>query len=137
MLLDEAFQGIRQVKAHSMEDYEESRVRNVLNRLFRLVTKAERTRSYANPALDGLAGIAIAVVMVYGGQRVIHGHSTPGDFFSFYTAAMLSYEPLKRLSPSRRLRKRSGEAERVWLSRSKPVVVDNPGARPLKIAGGG
>ena len=138
VLLDEAFQGIRQVKAHSMEDYEESRVRNVLNRLFRLVTKAERTRSYANPALDGLAGIAIAVVMVYGGQRVIHGHSTPGDFFSFITAAMLSYEPLKRLSSlNAGLQEGLAAAERVFaILDSKPVVVDNPGAKPLAIAGG-
>src|SRR5262249_23699647 len=78
-LLDEAFQGIRQVKAHGMEAYEESRVRRTIRELFRLATKAERTRSYANPALDTLAGLAIAAVMVYGGQQVIGGHSTPGD----------------------------------------------------------
>ena len=73
VLLDEAFQGIRQVKAHSMEAYEESRIRNTLARLFRLATKAERTRSYINPALDGLCGLAIAAVMIYGGRQVIHG----------------------------------------------------------------
>jgi subfamily B ATP-binding cassette protein MsbA len=138
VLLDEAFQGIRQVKAHSMEDYEESRVRNTLNRLFRLVTKAERTRSYANPALDGLAGLAIAAVMVYGGQRVIHGHSTAGDFFSFIAAALLSYDPLKRLSAlNAGLQEGLAAAERVFsILDSKPVVVDNPGAKPLAIAGG-
>jgi subfamily B ATP-binding cassette protein MsbA len=138
VLLDEAFQGIRQVKAHSMEDYEESRVRNVLNRLFRLVTKAERTRSYINPALDGLCGLAIAAVMVYGGHRVIHGYSTPGDFFSFLTAAMLSYDPLKRLSSlNAGLQEGLAAAERVFsILDSKPVVVDNPGAKALAIAGG-
>ena len=138
VLLDEAFQGIRQVKAHSMESYEESRVRNTLARLFRLVTKAERTRSYINPALDGLCGLAIATVMVYGGHRVIHGYSTPGDFFSFLTAAMLSYDPLKRLSSlNAGLQEGLAAAERVFgILDSKPVVVDNPGARPLKIAGG-
>jgi ATP-binding cassette, subfamily B, bacterial MsbA len=138
VLLDEAFQGIRQVKAHSMEDYEESRVRNTINKLFRLATKAERTRSYANPALDGLAGFAIAAVMVYGGQQVIHGHSTPGDFFSFITAALLSYEPLKRLSAlNAGLQEGLAAAERVFaILDSKPVVVNNPGAKPLAIAGG-
>ena len=138
VLLDEAFQGIRQVKAHGMEAYEESRVRNTLSRLFRLVTKAERTRSYINPALDGLCGLAIAAVMVYGGHRVIHGHSTPGDFFSFLTAAMLSYDPLKRLSSlNAGLQEGLAAAERVFgILDSKPVVVDNPGAKPLKIAGG-
>jgi ATP-binding cassette, subfamily B, bacterial MsbA len=138
ILLDEAFQGIRQVKAHAMEEYEESRVSATIGRLLRLVTKAERTRSYANPALDGLAGIAIAAVMIYGGQRVIHGHSTPGDFFSFITAALLAYEPLKRLSSlNAGLQEGLAAAERVFsIIDSKPVIVDNPGAKPLRIAGG-
>jgi ATP-binding cassette, subfamily B, bacterial MsbA len=138
VLLDEAFQGIRQVKAHAMEAYEESRVRATLARLLRLVTKAERTRSYANPALDGLAGFAIAAVMVYGGQRVIHGHSTPGDFFSFITAALLAYEPLKRLSSlNAGLQEGLAAAERVFsILDSKPVVVDNAAAKPLAVKGG-
>jgi len=137
-LLDEAFQGIRQVKAHAMEAYEESRVSAKIRELFRLATKAERTRSYANPALDSLAGFAIAAVMVYGGRQVVGQHSTPGDFFSFITAALLAYEPLKRLSAlNASLQEGLAAAERVFrLLDSKPVVVDRPGARPLVLEGG-
>jgi ATP-binding cassette, subfamily B, bacterial MsbA len=139
VLLDEAFQGIRQVKAHGMEAYEESRVRGTLSRLLRLVIKAERTRSYANPAIDGLLGVAIAAVMIYGGHRVINGTSTPGDFFAFLGAAMLAYDPLKRLSTlNAGLQEGLAAAERVFsIIDSKPVIVDNPGAKPLKVAGGG
>ncbi len=137
-LLDEAFQGIRQVKAHAMEAYEESRVATMTRELFRLATKAERTRSYANPALDGLAGLAIAAVMIYGGRQVIAGHSTAGDFFSFITAALLAYEPLKRLAAlNAGLQEGLAAAERVFaILDSKPVIVDRPGARPLAVAGG-
>ena len=65
-------------------------------------------------------------------------YSTPGDFFSFITAAMLSYDPLKRLSSlNAGLQEGLAAAERVFgILNSKPVVVDSPGARPLKIAGG-
>jgi len=138
MLLDEAFQGIRQVKAHAMEAYEESRIQATIRELFRLATKAERTRSYANPALDTLAGFAIAGVMVYGGHRVISSASTPGDFFSFIAAALLAYEPLKRLSSlNAGLQEGLAAAERVFsLLDSKPVIVDNPGAKPLAVTGG-
>ncbi len=137
-LLDEAFQGIRQVKAHAMEAYEETRVARTIRELFRLATKAERTRSYSNPALDGLAGLAIAAVMVYGGQAVMHGRSTPGDFFAFITAALLAYEPLKRLSSlNAGLQEGLAAAERVFtILDSKPVIVDSPGARPLAVTGG-
>ena len=51
---------------------------------------------------------------------------------------MLSYDPLKRLSSlNAGLQEGLAAAERVFgILDSKPVVVDNPGARPLKIAGG-
>ncbi|MAO56911.1 MAG: ABC transporter permease, partial [Rhodospirillaceae bacterium] len=34
----------------------------------------------------------------YGGYRVIHGNTDAGSFFSFITALLLAYEPMKRLA---------------------------------------
>ena len=48
--------------------------------------------------MEFLGGIAIVVVILYGGYRVIEGVSTPGEFFSFLGALLLLYEPIKRLS---------------------------------------
>src|SRR5204863_7848301 len=44
-----------------------------------------------------LGGVAVALVFLYGGYRVIAGGATPGEFFSFVTAFLLAYEPAKRL----------------------------------------
>jgi ATP-binding cassette, subfamily B, bacterial MsbA len=137
-LLDEAFQGVRQVKAHNMETHEASRVGHTVRTLFKLATKAERTRALANPALETLAGVAIAAVMVYGGHEVIGGHKTPGAFFSFITAVLLAYEPMKRLSQlNAALQQGLAAAERVFaMLDSKPEIVDRREAVPLAIRGG-
>ena len=137
-LLDEAFQGVRQVKAHNMETHEASRVGQTVRTLFKLATKAERTRALANPALETLAGVAIAAVMIYGGHEVISGHKTPGAFFSFITAVLLAYEPVKRLSQlNASLQAGLAAAERVFaMLDSKPQIVDPPAARPLTVRGG-
>ena len=136
--LDEAFQGVRQVKAHGMEPHEAARVGRAVAGLFRLATKAARTRAYANPALETLAGGAIAAVVVYGGQQVIGGHNTPGAFFSFIAAVLLVYEPLKRLANTNAsIQEGLAAAERVFaMIDTRPTIVDRPDAVPLQISGG-
>src|SRR5262249_28588216 len=81
--LDEAFQGVRQVKAHNMEAHEEARVSRAVAGLFKLSRRGARTRALMTPALETLAGIGTGLVLLYGGSQVIGGHNTPGAFFSF------------------------------------------------------
>jgi len=136
--LDEAFQGVRQVKAHAMEAHEEARVGQAIAALFKLSIKAARTRAYANPALETLGGLAVAGVMLYGGHEVITQTNTPGAFFSFVAAVFLVYEPLKRLTQTfASLQEGLAAAERIQAVMNKrPTVVDRPDAAPLKITHG-
>jgi ATP-binding cassette subfamily B protein len=48
--------------------------------------------------MEALGGLAIAIVVTYGGSRVINDGAAPGAFFSFITALLLAYEPAKRLA---------------------------------------
>jgi ATP-binding cassette, subfamily B, bacterial MsbA len=136
--LDEAFQGVRQVKAHAMEAHEEARVGRAIGTLFRLSVKSARIRALANPALETLGGLAIAGVLLYGGRQVISSVNTPGAFFSFIAAVFLVYEPLKRLTQSiATLQEGFAAAERIRAVIDKPpTVVDMPGAPALKIGRG-
>ena len=86
------------VKAYGMEAYEERRAAGLFERLFALVDRATRTRSRASPMMETLGGAAIAVVILYGGHQVITEARTPGAFFSFITALLLAYQPLKSLA---------------------------------------
>ena len=96
--LGQTFQGIRVVKAYGMEGYEAGRVATLVEGIFRLAFRAARTRAVASPIMETLGGAAVAVVIVYGGMRVIAAETDAGSFFSFITALLLAYEPLKRLA---------------------------------------
>jgi len=129
-ILDETFRGARHVRAYGMEGYEIGRARSVIDAIFRLVQKAARVRSATHPIMEGLGGIAIAAVVLYGGSRVIGGHTTPGTFFSFVTALLLAYQPLKSLANfNANLQEGLAAAQRIFqLLDLEPEIQDRPGA---------
>ncbi len=138
-LLDETFQGARHVKAYGMEEYETARADDLIDRVFALIYKAARTRSISHPVMETLGGVAIAAVMLYGGYQVVDGAKTPGAFFSFITALLLAYEPIKKLANlNATLQEGLAAAERVFaLLDTRPEITDRPRARPLDLTEGG
>lgn len=96
--LEQTFQGIRVVKAYSMENYERGRVADVVEKIYQLTFKSMRVRALSSPIMETLGGVAITAVIIYGGYRVIEDTTDPGEFFSFITALLLAYEPMKRLA---------------------------------------
>jgi subfamily B ATP-binding cassette protein MsbA len=137
-LLEQTFQGARVVKAYAMEEYEKERVKVIAERIFRLVYKASRIRSMSAPIMETLGGIAVVLVILYGGWRVIDQAMDPGSFFSFITALLLAYEPMKRLANlNTSLQEGLASAERLFkLLERQPKVVEKPGAKQLIVAGG-
>ena len=138
-LLEQTFQGARVVKSYGMEGYEKSRVRAIAERVFSLVFKAARVRSLASPIMESLGGVAITLVIAYGGFRVIHDDMNPGSFFSFITALLLAYEPMKRLANlNATLQEGLAGAQRLFqLLDREPTIQEKPNAKALAITGGG
>jgi subfamily B ATP-binding cassette protein MsbA len=137
-LLNQTFQGARHVKAYGMEEYEKRRAAGLIERLFALIDRGTRTRSRASPVMETLGGTAIAIVILYGGHQVISGARTPGALFSFITALLLAYQPLKSLANlNASLQEGLAAAQRIFeVLDVEPTIRDLPGARPLDIAGG-
>jgi subfamily B ATP-binding cassette protein MsbA len=137
-LLTQTFHGARQVKAYGMEAYEESRAARLVERIYALSDRAARTRSRASPMMETLGGTAIAVVILYGGHQVISDARTPGAFFSFITALLLAYQPLKNLANlNASLQQGLAAAQRLFeVLDVEPTIRDRPNARPLAIRGG-
>jgi ATP-binding cassette, subfamily B, bacterial MsbA len=137
-LLSQTFQGARLVKAYGMEGYEERRAAGLFERLYSLIDRATRTRSRASPMMETLGGAAIAVVILYGGHQVIAGSRTPGAFFSFITALLLAYQPLKSLANlNASLQEGLAAAQRIFqVFDVEPTIRELPDARPLRVAGG-
>lgn len=97
-LLQEAISGARIVKAFGMENHEGEKFSRENERLFKLFMKAVSVRAISSPFMEFLGGLGIAAIIFYGGYQVIQGVSTPGTFFSFLTALIMLYEPVKRLT---------------------------------------
>jgi ATP-binding cassette, subfamily B, bacterial MsbA len=97
-LLQETISGTRIVKAFCMEKYENKRFAAENERLFKLNMKTVSINAISSPLMEFLGGIGIAAIIFYGGYNVVQGHSTPGTFFSFLTALLMLYEPVKRLT---------------------------------------
>jgi subfamily B ATP-binding cassette protein MsbA len=97
-LLQETISGTRIVKAFCMEKYESNRFAAENERLFKLNMKTVSINAISSPLMDFLAGLGIAAIIFYGGYRVVQGYSTPGTFVTFLAAALMLYEPVKRLT---------------------------------------
>ncbi|HBC07774.1 MAG TPA: ABC transporter permease [Rhodospirillaceae bacterium] len=132
-LLEQTIQGIRVVKAYSMEAYERGRVSEIVERVFNLTMKAERTRALSSPIMETLGGVAVGIVIFYGGYRVIHGNTDAGSFFSFITALLLAYEPMKRLANlNAALQQGLAGADRLFqMLDMEPAIQEAPNARDL------
>lgn len=129
-LLNETFTGIRHVKAAGMEDYEKSRASTLIEKVFKLVFRAARTKAAAYPIMETLGGTAIVIVICYGGWQVIEGTRSTGTFFSFVTALLLAYDPVKKLvNLNAQLQEGLAATERVFkILDVHPKIVDQPNA---------
>ena len=96
--MQETVQGIRIVKAFTLEEQMRRKFDLSVVEFERESVKLARLANRASPLKETLGGAAIALAIVYGGDRVIVGGATPGAFFSFIAAFLLAYEPAKRLA---------------------------------------
>ncbi|WP_414675591.1 ABC transporter ATP-binding protein [Magnetovibrio sp.] len=136
--LEQTFQGIRVVKAYSMEPYERERVAGFVEKLYQLAFKQLRTRALSSPIMETLGGVAVTTVIIYGGYRVIEQATDPGAFFSFITALLLAYEPLKRLANlNATIQEGLAGAERTFQVLDSPcTITEKPDAAALNITSG-
>ena len=132
-ILQETIQGNRIVKAFGMETYEYKRFSERAGKLFRITMKDVQLKSINHPLMEPLGGVGIALIMWYGGNQVLNGHSTPGTFFSFLTALIMVYEPIKNLSKvNNPIQHGIAAATRVFnILDTKPDIADKPGAVEL------
>ena len=137
-LLGQTFQGARHVKAYGMEAYEIERAGQLIESLYRLVERAQRIRSVASPLMETLGGVAVALVILYGGHQVISGVRSPGAFFSFITALLLAYQPMKSLAGlNASLQEGLAAAQRIFTVLDvEPEIREAVKAQPLAVAGG-
>ena len=132
--LHETITGQRIVKAFSMEAYENKRFEGENEGMFRIMMKRTKVRALSQTIMDIIGGIAIALVVWYGGHEVIAGRLTPGDLFSFIMALGLLYEPIKKLNKeNHNVQQGLAAGQRVFeIIDRKPEIEDKPDAIELE-----
>jgi ATP-binding cassette subfamily B protein len=96
--MQESLQGIRTVKAFTLEQTMRERIDASISAVERTNNKMAKVSNRSSPLMETLGGFAIAGGLMYGGYRVVAMGAMPGQFFSFLTAFLLAYEPAKRLA---------------------------------------
>ncbi len=132
--LDQALAGVRLIKTYRMEAHERERANNLFDNVYRLVMKIVKGRSRTYPLLETLGGVTVAVILAFGGWRVISGTGTLGEFVGFLSAVILAYQPIRALGPlNASLQEGLSAVHRSFvLLDTEPTIVDRPDARVLE-----
>ncbi len=81
---EESVSGIRIVKAFARERHMLARFRRVVDRVFEQSMVSTRLQAFYTPLMGFLPNIGLAVVLLVGGNQVINGSLSVGDFTAFF-----------------------------------------------------
>ncbi|MGD9737851.1 MAG: ABC transporter ATP-binding protein [Bauldia sp.] len=97
-VLQESALGIRIVRAFNLEGVMRRRMEAAIDEVEDRANKVAIMSARTAPIMEGLAGIAVAGILLWTGQAVLGGGASPGSFIAFITALLLAYEPASRLA---------------------------------------
>ena len=98
--LQESVIGLRVVKIFGMQAYELSRFDQENQSVLTAALKTTRAKLANQPLMEVIGAIGFSAVLVYGGENVIAGTRTTGNFFAFLTSLYLCYAPFKGIARS-------------------------------------
>ncbi|MES2677249.1 MAG: ABC transporter ATP-binding protein [Pseudomonadota bacterium] len=132
--MSDTLQYSKLVKAYNCEDFEVKRMGGIIDDMFKIGKKISKMSLIASPFVEMLGGIGVALVIWYGGHQVLTDQTTPGAFFSFFTAMLMAYRPLKTVSSMNSgIQMGLAATERFYNALDqKPTIVDKADAKELK-----
>ncbi|ACM20458.1 phospholipid/lipopolysaccharide-flipping ABC transporter MsbA [Geotalea daltonii FRC-32] len=137
-VLQETFSGIKVIKAFGLEEREIQKFFAINRQFYFFTRKNIKYEALSAPIMEIITSLGIAAVIWIGGNDVMQGRMSAPEFFSFITAMVLVYTPIKRLINAYNAMQRSlGAAERVFeIIDEKPEIVDRPDAVELERVSG-
>jgi ATP-binding cassette subfamily B protein len=131
--LQETLSGIRVVRSFGQEPMHEARFAelNEDNRAANMLTVKLNATYF--PAVEMLSGVALAVIVLYGGYQAIDGNITLGTIVAFVATLSFLFEPIQQLSQLYTTYQ-SGMAalEKIFqLLDVQPTLTDAPDAQAL------
>jgi ATP-binding cassette, subfamily B, bacterial MsbA len=138
VVLSEAMDGRRIIKAYGLEAHSAARVDARLKSRLATLLKAVRLRAAAAPVTDLFLGAVVSLVLFAAGWQSLHGQITLNAFAGFLTALLLAQQPLRNLSQLWPTASAGIAAtDRIFNAiDARPTIVNRPGAGPLIAKGG-
>ncbi len=96
--LSEMIKGSRMIKIYQRENFEFGKSKNILKSYMEKQIKIASVIIRATPIMEILTGIIIAGFIYFTGIMVASGEIEINSFFSFLTAMMLAYQPIRSLA---------------------------------------
>jgi ATP-binding cassette, subfamily B, bacterial MsbA len=95
-IVQETITGNGIVKAFGMENWEMNRFRRAADRLLTANMRSVAVQSVSSPLMDALGAVAIALLLFYGRQFVLHGGKEE-NFITFLIAVIALYDPVRKM----------------------------------------
>lgn len=131
--VEENIGGIRVVKAFAREDRQFDAFTAGVSRVFDQAMVSARLQAFYNPLIGFLPQLGLAAILLVGGNRVIDGTLTTGEFSSFYVYLLMLLAPMRTLGVMLGMAQRATAAgARLFqiLDRA-PLITAPAGAAPL------
>ena len=136
--VQENLNGIRTIQTHAQEDREVARFKAVsgayADNYFRLMVM----NAALNAWMVVFTGLAVMIIMGFGGYQVLHGEMTVGTFTAFTLYLGMAVAPIQQSGQivSMFQRGSSGAARLFEILDYEPEIRDAPDAKPLDKIGG-
>jgi ATP-binding cassette, subfamily B, bacterial MsbA len=96
--VQETVRGLRTIKAFTLEEGIERRIGEQTRESQLAADKLAGLSNRSTPLMETLGGVAVGLLALYVGYRVIYGGAMAGQLLSCIAAFLLAYEPIKRLT---------------------------------------
>lgn len=136
--LSEILKSVKLIKIFQREQGEMFKLSNIIKNWILKSSKVEKTRLGSAPMMETITGIAVALVVFAGGYRSMNGDLEVGAFFSFLTALMLAYQPVRSLAGLNvAINEAFTAASRIYKILDEQILIkDKENAKNLQISTG-
>jgi subfamily B ATP-binding cassette protein MsbA len=138
VVLSEAMDGRRIIKAYGLEAHSVARVDARLKSRLSVLLKAVTLRAAAAPVTDLFLGVVVGLVLFVAGWQNLHGQITLNAFSGFIAALLLAQQPVRNLSQLWPTASAGlAAANRMFAAiDARPLIINSPDAKPLAPRGG-
>jgi ATP-binding cassette subfamily B protein len=94
----EAIIGSKLIKSYNLEPSMRGRFGEAIGNVEKLSNKMASVSARTSPTMEFIGGIAVALIVFYGGYRNLVQGESAHSLIAFLTALLLAYEPVKRIA---------------------------------------